>query len=235
MATGLLRPDGGTARVLGHDVWRDPAAAKAVMGVAPDGMRLFEQLSGRELLTYVGALRRMPRDVTAAARRRAARRARPRRRRQHRRRRLLRRHGQEDQPGRRAHPRTAAARARRAVRGGRPGVRADDPHDPAPLRRERRHRRHVEPRHGARRGPVRPGRRHRRRAGARRGHHRAGSPAAAPSTSASSSSSGRPTPPARGCRGWADGRRTVRRPPVRRPDAVVGSSSACASPCGAPR
>ena len=66
MATGLLRPDGGTARVLGHDVWRDPASAKAVMGVAPDGMRLFEQLSGRELLAYVGALRRMPREVTAA-------------------------------------------------------------------------------------------------------------------------------------------------------------------------
>ena len=66
MATGLLRPDGGTARVLGHDVWADPAAAKAVMGVSPDGMRLFEQLSGRELLTYVGALRRMPREVTAA-------------------------------------------------------------------------------------------------------------------------------------------------------------------------
>ncbi len=65
MATGLLRPDGGTARVLGHDVWGDPAAAKAVMGISPDGMRLFEQLSGRELLTYVGALRRMPRDVTA--------------------------------------------------------------------------------------------------------------------------------------------------------------------------
>ncbi len=66
MATGLLRPDGGTARVLGHDVWADPAAAKAVMGISPDGMRLFEQLSGRELLTYVGALRRMPREVTAA-------------------------------------------------------------------------------------------------------------------------------------------------------------------------
>jgi ABC-2 type transport system ATP-binding protein len=65
MATGLLRPDGGTARVLGHDVWADPAAAKGVMGVSPDGMRLFEQLSGRELLTYVGALRRMPAEVTA--------------------------------------------------------------------------------------------------------------------------------------------------------------------------
>ena len=66
MATGLLRPDGGAARVLGHDVWGDPASSKAVMGVAPDGRRLFEQLSGRELLTYVGALRRMPREVTAA-------------------------------------------------------------------------------------------------------------------------------------------------------------------------
>ena len=64
MATGLLRPDGGTARVLGVDVWADPAAAKAAMGISPDGMRLFEQLSGRELLLYVGALRRMPREVT---------------------------------------------------------------------------------------------------------------------------------------------------------------------------
>lgn len=64
MATGLLRPDGGTARVLGVDVWADPATAKSVMGISPDGMRLFEQLSGRELLHYVGALRRMPREVT---------------------------------------------------------------------------------------------------------------------------------------------------------------------------
>jgi ABC-2 type transport system ATP-binding protein len=63
MATGLLRPTAGTARVLGIDVWDDPAAAKAVMGIAPDGMRLFEQLSGRELLQYVGALRRMPHEV----------------------------------------------------------------------------------------------------------------------------------------------------------------------------
>ena len=66
MATGLLRPDLGTARVLGVDVWADTSRAKALMGVAPDGLRLFEQLSGRELLEYVGALRRMPRQVTAA-------------------------------------------------------------------------------------------------------------------------------------------------------------------------
>src|SRR5881392_1241237 len=60
MATGLLRPDAGTATVLGHDVWADPAAAKALMGVLPDGLRLFDRLSGGELLHYVGLLRRVP-------------------------------------------------------------------------------------------------------------------------------------------------------------------------------
>ena len=60
MATGLLRPDAGAARVLGRDVWSDPAAAKALMGVLPDGVRLFDRLTGGELLRYVGLLRRVP-------------------------------------------------------------------------------------------------------------------------------------------------------------------------------
>src|SRR3954469_2456021 len=60
MATGLLRPDTGTAWVLDRDVWADPAAAKALMGVLPDGVRLFDRLSGAELLRYVGLLRRVP-------------------------------------------------------------------------------------------------------------------------------------------------------------------------------
>ncbi|MDN5803234.1 MAG: ABC transporter ATP-binding protein [Microlunatus sp.] len=60
MATGLLRPDAGQAVVLGHDVWSDPAAAKALIGVLPDGMRLFDRLTGAELLRYVGLLRRVP-------------------------------------------------------------------------------------------------------------------------------------------------------------------------------
>jgi ABC-2 type transport system ATP-binding protein len=59
MATGLLRPDAGMARVLDHDVWSDPAAAKALMGVLPDGLRLFDRLSGWELLRYVGLLRKV--------------------------------------------------------------------------------------------------------------------------------------------------------------------------------
>lgn len=60
MITGLLRPDAGQVIVEGHDVWVDPAAAKALMGVLPDGLRLFDRLSGRELLRYVGLLRRVP-------------------------------------------------------------------------------------------------------------------------------------------------------------------------------
>ncbi len=66
MATGLLRPDAGTARVLDHDVWLDPAGAKALMGVLPDGVRLFDRLSGGELLRYVGLLRRVAPAVIAS-------------------------------------------------------------------------------------------------------------------------------------------------------------------------
>ncbi len=59
MAVGLLRPDAGTAWVLGHDVWSDPMEAKALLGVLPDGVRLFDRLSGAELLAYNGLLRGM--------------------------------------------------------------------------------------------------------------------------------------------------------------------------------
>ncbi|MFN2590168.1 MAG: ABC transporter ATP-binding protein [Actinomycetota bacterium] len=63
MATGLLRPDDGAVRVEGIDVWRDPVAAKRAIGVVPEDLRLFERLTGRELLTYNGLLRGMPPDV----------------------------------------------------------------------------------------------------------------------------------------------------------------------------
>jgi ABC-2 type transport system ATP-binding protein len=59
MAVGLLRPDGGAAYVLGHDVWADPVEAKRRLGVLPDGVRMFDRLSGLELLAYTGLLRGM--------------------------------------------------------------------------------------------------------------------------------------------------------------------------------
>ncbi|MFI7213018.1 ABC transporter ATP-binding protein [Micromonospora maritima] len=59
MAVGLLRPDAGEVRVLGYDVWADPVRAKSLLGVMPDGVRLFDRLSGAELLAYHGLLRGM--------------------------------------------------------------------------------------------------------------------------------------------------------------------------------
>jgi ABC-2 type transport system ATP-binding protein len=69
MAVGLLRPDAGAAFVLGQDVWADPIEAKRRLGVLPDGVRLFDRLTGGELLAYTGLLRGMnPAEVDARAR-----------------------------------------------------------------------------------------------------------------------------------------------------------------------
>ena len=69
MMTGLLRPDAGQVLISGLDVWADPVAVKAVIGVVPAEARLFERLSGAEMLEYAGRLRGLP---VAEARSRAA-------------------------------------------------------------------------------------------------------------------------------------------------------------------
>jgi ABC-2 type transport system ATP-binding protein len=69
MMTGLLRPDSGQILINGLDVWADPPAAKAIIGVVPAEARLFDRLSGEELLEYAGRLRGLP---VAEARSRAA-------------------------------------------------------------------------------------------------------------------------------------------------------------------
>ena len=57
MITGLLRPDSGTVEVHGADVWSDPVRAKRKLGVLPDRLRLFDRLTGAQLLYYSGILR----------------------------------------------------------------------------------------------------------------------------------------------------------------------------------
>jgi ABC-2 type transport system ATP-binding protein len=52
MMTGLLRPTSGTVWVGGVDVWREPIRAKALMGVLPEYLTLYERLSGREFITF---------------------------------------------------------------------------------------------------------------------------------------------------------------------------------------
>ena len=57
MTTGLLRPDAGRAVVDGVDVWTDQAEVKRRIGVVGEDLRLFERLTGREMLHYVALLR----------------------------------------------------------------------------------------------------------------------------------------------------------------------------------
>nr|WP_120314911.1 ABC transporter ATP-binding protein [Catellatospora citrea] len=66
MAVGLLRPDSGTVRVEGLDVWADPIPARTRLGVLPDGLALPERLTGRELLVFLGRLRGLAPPVAAA-------------------------------------------------------------------------------------------------------------------------------------------------------------------------
>ena len=64
IATGLMTPDSGQAFICGHDIWADPIPAKAKMGLLADGLPVFDRLTGREYLSYLGALRRLdPQEV----------------------------------------------------------------------------------------------------------------------------------------------------------------------------
>ena len=65
MLTGLLAPSAGEARVLGHDLARHQLAVKAAIGVVPDGLSLFERLSGAEQLRIHGQLYGLERRTAA--------------------------------------------------------------------------------------------------------------------------------------------------------------------------
>jgi len=66
--TGLLAPSSGSARVLGYDVETEGIEIKRRIGVVPDGLHLFERLSGEEHLRFVGEVYGL---TPAEARRRA--------------------------------------------------------------------------------------------------------------------------------------------------------------------
>ncbi|QHC58151.1 ABC transporter ATP-binding protein [Rathayibacter sp. VKM Ac-2760] len=66
MMTGLLRPDTGRVLVHGVDVWKDPRAAKPLIGVLPDRLRLFDRLTGAQFLAYSAALRGIDRPTARA-------------------------------------------------------------------------------------------------------------------------------------------------------------------------
>jgi ABC-2 type transport system ATP-binding protein len=63
---GILRPDAGTVRVMGHDIVSDPAAAKRVMAFIPDEPPLYGKLRPLEYLEFVAGLWSMDAAVAHA-------------------------------------------------------------------------------------------------------------------------------------------------------------------------
>jgi ABC-2 type transport system ATP-binding protein len=65
MLTGLLAPTSGVMRILGEDL-SDPARALEVkrrIGVVPENLALFDNLTAREHLTFIGRMYQLPADT----------------------------------------------------------------------------------------------------------------------------------------------------------------------------
>jgi ABC-2 type transport system ATP-binding protein len=65
MLTGLLSPSSGTVEILGLDFAKHAVEAKRQIGVVPEGMGLFERLTGPEYLDFVGQMYGLDRITTA--------------------------------------------------------------------------------------------------------------------------------------------------------------------------
>jgi daunorubicin resistance ABC transporter ATP-binding subunit len=61
--TTIIRPDAGTAEVLGYDVVRRPDAVRARIGLAGQFAAVDENLTGRENLELIGRLTHLPRRL----------------------------------------------------------------------------------------------------------------------------------------------------------------------------
>src|ERR1700681_385714 len=64
MLTGLLAPSSGRAELLGLDFAAHPVEVKRQIGVVPEGMGLFERLTGAEYLRFVGQMYGLDRATT---------------------------------------------------------------------------------------------------------------------------------------------------------------------------
>src|ERR1043166_4330850 len=56
MIAGLLRPTSGRIVIAGHDLAREPEAAKRCLGYIPDRPFLYEKLTAAEFLRFHGGL-----------------------------------------------------------------------------------------------------------------------------------------------------------------------------------
>jgi ABC-2 type transport system ATP-binding protein len=63
MISGLLRPDRGQVVVAGRDFWTDPAQSQRLMGVVPQEIALYTELTGIDNLIFWGRLAGVERSV----------------------------------------------------------------------------------------------------------------------------------------------------------------------------
>lgn len=60
MLTGIIKPDGGTAKVMGYDIQKEPLRAKQVMGIVPEMSNAYVDLSAWNNLMLIGELYGIP-------------------------------------------------------------------------------------------------------------------------------------------------------------------------------
>jgi len=65
MMTGLLEPTAGRIRILGLDLAADPVGVKSQIGVVPEGLALFDRLTGPEYLNFAGRMYGLDRATAA--------------------------------------------------------------------------------------------------------------------------------------------------------------------------
>ena len=65
MLTGLLRPTSGEIRIFGYDFAKNSVEVKRRIGVVPEGLALFERLTGAQLLNFVGRMYGLDRHTSA--------------------------------------------------------------------------------------------------------------------------------------------------------------------------
>src|SRR5437899_3417786 len=57
---GFLRPTAGSASIAGHDCWHDGVAARRHVAYLPGELRLYENMTGRQLVEFLSRLRGHP-------------------------------------------------------------------------------------------------------------------------------------------------------------------------------
>jgi len=63
MMMGLLKPTAGRILLGGHDLATEPLAAKAISAFVPDRPFVYDKLTGREFLHFVGGLYQVPANI----------------------------------------------------------------------------------------------------------------------------------------------------------------------------